>query len=148
MERLTKRVGVDEAVPICDFDICAPFQRFGKCKTWTQDFPFGKWERHCNDTCILGRMIDRLADYEDTGLTPEQVAAQKWIPVTERLPETDGIYIVRTVHGTLTTARFYAYKYFPATRHLPEVHRSPSWQAYRNVTHWMPLPQPPKEDAQ
>lgn len=73
MERLTKRVGVDEAVPICDFDICKPFAKCGYCKTGSQGFPGSKWERHCNDTCILGRMIDRLADYEDTGLTLEEV---------------------------------------------------------------------------
>lgn len=75
MERLTKRVGVDEAVPICDFDICVPFKNCGYCKTGSQGFPYSKWERHCNDTCILGRMIDRLAGYEDTGLTPEEIKA-------------------------------------------------------------------------
>lgn len=77
MERLTKRVGVGEAIPICDFDICAPFVKAGLCKTGIQGGLFGNWERHCNDTCILGRMIDRLADYEETTLTPEQITELK-----------------------------------------------------------------------
>ena len=73
MERLTKRVGVNEAIPVCDFDICAPFIKSGYCKTGMRGgFP-RRWERNCNDACILGRMIDRLADYEDTGLTPEEI---------------------------------------------------------------------------
>lgn len=65
MKRLTKRVGVGEAVNIGDFNICAPFIKSGYCKTGMQGgFP-RRWERHCNDTCPLGIMIDRLADIED-----------------------------------------------------------------------------------
>ena len=69
----------------------------------------------------------------------------KWIPVTERLPDEDGTYLVCTAPGTVTTARFYAFKSFPATKHLPALHRPSSWQSNRNVTHWMPLPEAPKE---
>lgn len=65
MERLTKRVGAGEAVPVCYFDICEPFVKCGYCKTGMQGgFP-RRYERHCNDACILGMMIDRLAYYED-----------------------------------------------------------------------------------
>ena len=97
----------------------------------------------CNNVEMHDEEIAKIADH----LIANGVTIQKWIPVTERLPEEDGIYIVRTVHGTLTTARFYAFKYFPKTKYVPEVHRSPSWQANRNVTHWMPLPEPPKGAA-
>lgn len=72
-----------------------------------------------------------LADYEDTGLMPEEV--KNWIPCSERLPDkgyevlvvADGYRIIgrRTPHGGWD---------IPAD--------------YRNVTHWMPLPSLPKED--
>lgn len=74
MERLTKRVGCGEAVPVADGNICAPFIKAGLCKTGNQGFPYGRWERHCNDTCVLGTIIDKLAAYEDTGLMPGEVA--------------------------------------------------------------------------
>ncbi len=152
MERLTKRVGVDEAVPICDFDICAPFKKFGKCKTGMQDFPFGKWERHCNDTCVLGRMIDLLADYEDTGLTPEQVATRKWIPVAERLPgkeeytakAEDGTeYYVRLLIAYKTDIIEYEIGYYDGYKWMTEM----PIRIINDVVAWMPfpnLPQPPK----
>lgn len=49
----------------------------------------------------------RLADYEDTGLTPEQcknakaiIERRKWIPVTERLPEPEvGVLVVCNRNG-------------------------------------------------
>ena len=73
MERLTKRVGCGEAIPVAEGDICAPFIKAGLCKTGVQ-VPFGHWERHCNDTCVLGMIIDKLAAYEDTGAAPADVA--------------------------------------------------------------------------
>lgn len=35
---------------------------------------------------ILPELLERLAQYEDTGLTPDQIVNQQWIPVAERLP--------------------------------------------------------------
>lgn len=43
-------------------------------------------------------VIERLAAYEDTGLTPEEIMDGKmltgWIPCSDRLPETSGRYLV------------------------------------------------------
>ena len=72
------------------------------------------------------------------------VTVLKWIPASDP-PKEDGTYIVKTARGTVTTARFYAFKSFPATKYLPATHRSPTWQSNRNVTHWRPLPEAPKE---
>lgn len=151
MERLTKRVGVYEAVPDCDFNICEPFEKTGQCKTGYQGgFPLRTWERHCNDTCILGRMLDRLAAYEDTGLTPDEVVAAGWVSVSERLPlaeyeehrrkwGTDPDFIVvisgaeesTTLHfGTDFKDRFCWY----------------DEDTTYSVSHWMNWPMPPKED--
>lgn len=80
-----------------------------------------------------------LADY----LISHGVTAQEWIPVTERLPERTGSYIVHTDRGAVCTARFY--------RNLPTglEYENPHWNNSRlnkHITHWMPLPEPPKED--
>ena len=54
-----------------------------------------------------------------------------WIPVTERLPEKTGIYAVWTAKGF--------------GNHLSASHwDGESWSL--RVTHWMPLPTPPKEE--
>jgi hypothetical protein len=54
----------------------------------------------------------------------------KWIPVTESLPEET--YQVLTVDD----------------EEWVEIDAlgGEGWMSYRNVTHWMPLPEPPKEE--
>lgn len=101
MERLTKRVGVGEAVPVADGNICAPFEKAGLCKTGIQGGFSGRWERHCNDTCVLGTIIDKLAAYEDSRMTPEEVmelANQRKAGLLEVRPCAvgDTIYVIRT----------------------------------------------------
>ena len=70
----------------------------------------------------------------------QQLEAQvpKWISVEDRLPEKAGKYLVHAHHwvkgvpSIITTALFYGGK----------------WDKYNayTVDHWMPLPEPPKED--
>ena len=99
---------------------------------------------------ILKNIALRLAAYEDTGLTPEEVQQMRWIPVEERLPEDDApagrkqiTVMVTTKAGEVTIAsrafepeRVYCRKVYPA-RWL--------WSRWLNnhVTHWMPLPPSP-----
>ena len=66
----------------------------------------------------------------------------KWIPVTERLPETHGEYMVA-----------YHPCYWDSVRDeikvgLDSFRGKTSWakKKYQRVTHWMPLPEPPKEE--
>ena len=91
----------------------------------------GWWEH-----TVLGNIVDRLAAYEDTGFTPEEVQQMRLIPVEERLPEEKQRVIVR----------------------CERVGTSVGWILWGNwmtdigpgagkVTHWMPLPQQPKEEA-
>ena len=65
----------------------------------------------------------------------------RWIPVTERLPETPGEYMVAyhpcywdRVHDEIKVG-------------LDSFRGKTSWakKKYQRVTHWMPLPEPPKE---
>ena len=82
------------------------------------------------------------------------VGEQKWIPVTERLPEKDGKYLVfeKGVYGTDTATLRFAkdgrkvdkYDFLRGWKNV--------WYRYDsewghitidNVTHWMPVPEPP-----
>ena len=71
------------------------------------------------------------------------VTVQEWYSAGNP-PKEDGTYLVQTNTGTITTARFYAFKSFPATKCRPAYRRSTSWQSNRNVVKWTYLPQPPK----
>lgn len=85
---------------------------------------------------VTQEIIDRLAAYEDTGLAPEEVQQMRWIPVEERLPKPQENPVIACDYTGVCLAWY-----------------SPTmgWQ-YRtglsgvDITHWMPLPQPPKEE--
>ena len=68
----------------------------------------------------------------------------KWISVKERLPEKEGTYIVFTLSGCVTTARFYPERDF--CNYRGEFIRHEPGRFHRNATHWMPLPEAPKEE--
>ena len=61
---------------------------------------------------------------------------QRWIPVSERLPERHGDYQVCTkneYYGTKNVSK----RYF----------NGDYWSGrWTNITHWMPLPEPPETD--
>ena len=87
----------------------------------------------------LSQHIPLTADLIADELIANGVTIPEWIPASEP-PKEDSTYLVQTATGAVTTARFYAFKSFPATKHLPACHRSPKWQSNRNVVKWMPLP--------
>ena len=60
-----------------------------------------------------------------------------WIPVTERLPKEDEEVLVVAVNDFDTYDRWAAVDW---------LYRG-EWQQHSIVTHWMPLPEPPKEEA-
>lgn len=72
----------------------------------------------------------RFADH----LLANGVTIQRWIPVTERLPETTALCIV--VKYCVPTLAWYTGKdwIYATTASVAE-----------GITHWMPLPEPPKE---
>ncbi len=82
--------------------------------------------------------VERLAAYEDTGLTPEEIP--HWIPVSERLPEGTGHYLVISkmnwAHGgnwednSGDIRRNMAIAFFERVLKFNIPY----------VTHWMPLP--------
>ena len=71
-----------------------------------------------------------------------QQVERRWIPVTERLPESEGTYLVYTKRGSVYASHFYEKKVF-----RDDYVREQQWsqRGKVKVTHWMPLPEPPRE---
>lgn len=65
----------------------------------------------------------------------EKAKKPKWIPVSERLPEKDVKVLTFGVYGFSVN---YRDRFSGKWR---GVNGKPEW-----ITHWMPLPEPPKED--
>lgn len=63
------------------------------------------------------------------------VVVREWIPVTERLPKEQGYYLVAHQRSRCVAERFYY-------RDCPDLFVKVAGDP---VTHWMPLPEPPKE---
>ena len=86
-------------------------------------------------------LVTRLAEYEDTGLNPEEVLrlkknAVQWIPVAERLPE-DGYYLA-TLDGELVGQE----EPFTGMCGI----ENGKWDDEDCVIAWMPLPEPYREE--
>lgn len=98
-----------------------------------------------NDREKLIELLDNFGVYDDwytngeiaDHLIANGVTVQRWIPVTERLPEKWGEYLVMIEGDTVSTTLYYEWadKYwfdFPNGRKFV-------------VTHWMPLPPAPED---
>lgn len=105
----------------------------------------GYWSPNKKD-----ELIERLAAYEDTGLTPKEIERLKeqhrWIPVEERLPEEDTIVL-------LTVSGLYSCITFSDAIELGNLCSDGSWfiEGYPDwdnpeVTAWMPLPEPYRKE--
>jgi hypothetical protein len=62
------------------------------------------------------------------------ISSIKWISVADRLPDNEGKYLVCTANGNIGVGNFI--DYYGAGKLLC----FDTWA----VTHWMPLPEPPK----
>lgn len=123
-----------------------------RCTTYICGFPYcegcsygidaEKVESDCVDALLKDALayIQQLEHHigELTEKVEQLEAAQpKWVSVNDMLPEKDGKYIVCTAKGSVYCTRFKAYG------------KSGSFQTDINthITHWMPIPEPPKEDC-
>lgn len=86
----------------------------------------------------------RLADY----LIANGVTVQKWISVEDRLPEEDGKYLVLNESGNMFDTEYSDYSGFGYWRMYydpdPLALAGSEWYELDDITHWMPLPEPPK----
>lgn len=124
-------------------------------------------DQFVNKEQAANAILSVLPDEEpDTGLYVDgfddgfKAGTQRWIPVTERLPDKGGDYLVsKTFHYGKLTQRFIMVAVYALN--LREVDRytfredRPGWYdidseygAYEvdNITAWMPLPEPYKEE--
>ena len=81
-------------------------------------------ESHIAEVNRLNKQIEALSKKENT---------TRWIPVTERLPEKDTRVIVCAS--------------LPEGVHSDFIYEDGHWFVSTGVTHWMPLPEPPKEES-
>lgn len=93
-------------------------------------------DKGCKD-CPIAAAFDRLAAYEDTGFTPEEVQQMRWIPVEERLPKPQENPVIACDYTGVCLAWYSPTMGWRYRTGLSGV----------DITHWMPLPQPPKEGA-
>ena len=82
-----------------------------------------------SDACVLA--VAALREQEQ----------RRWIPVTERLPEESGMYIVTANDGHVQRVSFVLWQKKNRVWNLVGA------RSYWRVTHWMPLPEPPKEET-
>ena len=70
--------------------------------------------------------------------------ALKWIPVSERLPDKDGAYLVRWKNKSVGDAEYESR--CGSFGYWLDIYwdKDAEWYPYVDITHWMPLPEPPK----
>lgn len=109
----------------------------------------------------LGQAADELISVESIAdhLISLGVTIQRWIPVSERLPEEHDSMFVK-FRGTTQWRKgmflsmsdnvLACVEYVDGTKRVMEMHTCDgAWNLHKmslgKVTHWMPLPEPPKE---
>ena len=96
----------------------------------------------------IGKDLQRA--YDD-GYEQGKRDAVRWIPVTEQLPEAHEAVVV--FHPKYSNSHIAAY--YRELETQPEVHCVNKWYVYGGFgvvlnpepTHWMPIPEPPKEET-
>ena len=99
----------------------------------------------------LGELLDEMFNGECCVDKTEAVAfliahgvtVQEWVSIDDRLPE-EGEYVLCSLKGFNYGGNIQACKFVPADKFKDK----PYFEHFRNgfppVTHWMPLPKPPK----
>ena len=85
--------------------------------------------------------VDALAIAQH--LITHGVTVQEWIPVTERLPE-EGEYVLCVLKGFSYGGKIQVCKFVPADKFKDKPYFEHFRNGFPSVTHWMPLPNPPK----
>lgn len=109
-------------------DICADIEDCGLCEHDVD-----------GEYCCDGVVADHLLANGVTFATDNNVGG-KWIPVTERLPGTEKVLITDgdiVMRGYRRSDGVWKYGV--------DLHEVWENMSLRPVTHWMPLPEPPKE---
>ena len=82
-----------------------------------------------------GKLADHLIANGVTFTDVPDNNVGKWIPVSERLPDANGVYL------SVDDMGIYSFRVFDPNKRM--------WKAIwedEKVTHWMPMPEPPEEE--
>lgn len=90
----------------------------------------------CECECVRAKCIDAIIPSEIWNTRPLE---PQWISVDDKLPPNADRVLVATSDNSLLLLACYG------SFGKPAWHAPPSYEAFNTVTHWMPLPKPPKE---
>lgn len=76
-------------------------------------------------------------------LVANGVTVQEWISVDDRLPE-EGEYVLCVLKGFHYGGKIQVCKFVPADKFKDKPYFEHFRNGFPSVTHWMPIPQPPK----
>ena len=93
----------------------------------------------CRNGCIVQKLYTRLAQYEDTGLSPEEVKTERWIPRSEKLPDAFASVLVEMPGEEPFPIVREGYISDDGTWVAGNFKREPG-----EITRWRPMPAPPK----
>jgi hypothetical protein len=71
-----------------------------------------------------------------------QAAAPQWISVKDRLPKEEQEVLIGWFQVTASNKQYFAHDVA-----IFNQNEFSGWRKYPEVTHWMPLPNPPKEEG-
>jgi hypothetical protein len=92
----------------------------------------GLWVNTATATAIAKALMEK-----GVSVATDNNVGSKWIPVSEQLPEQYESVIVWTSDREIGEAEYDGKQFYWT-----------SDENYTNATHWMPLPEPPKEERQ
>ena len=105
---------------------------------------------------VMEKLIDLIIDAKRTDpetcsfteyladcLINNGVTVQEWISVNDRLPE-EGEYVLCVLKGFNYGGKIQVCKFVPADKFKDKPYFEHFRNGFPSVTHWMPLPQPPK----
>ena len=90
------------------------------------------------DAKLLRKPADAIEDLNNRLNLHRQGKIRHWIPLTERLPEHSGNYLVYSVGGNWKQLSAVEIAFWDDKRFIV--------QSFFAVTHWMPLPEPPESE--
>lgn len=108
-----------------------------------------KWNRRNDEEIIIisRSEIDALNEYEEmikkAKVIMPDVAEGKWIPAEERLPEKQCEYLCCCIFERFPEHKFYKVLDYYLYDQTPHFQHEGGITGLK-VTHWMPLPEPPK----
>lgn len=119
---MNKQIEEKEEIKKIISDICPFYKEYGSCDKCNSELDID--DPPCYWECIAREIVRNHYRKQSEG---------EWISVEDRLPEREGMYLAHTSHGR-TMICFYVDYY---------CNGKPDWERH-DVTHWMPLPKPPK----